>query len=146
MGRFLEYWSTKQKTMQTTISIKFKSKVLINELWTLLTLWHALFLHCTPEYLLSRKLACTILCKHKYLKFKCTKIWFWVHFNKQDLGNSFLWETLRVCRKSFFFLFSVPRAKIDETLFYKIDSSELSNSSNSKKICYKCKLKRWIHN
>jgi hypothetical protein len=41
----LEY---KAKTKHTTMSIRFKIKASMNEFWTLLTLWYALFLPCTP--------------------------------------------------------------------------------------------------
>ncbi len=42
----LEY---KAKTTNTTLSIRSKIKVSMNEFWPLLTLWYSLFLPCTPE-------------------------------------------------------------------------------------------------
>jgi hypothetical protein len=87
---FIQLLEYKAKTTHTTMSIGFKIETSMNEFWTLLTLWYALFLPCTPEYIIFQgdpktmslvkilRLFCAVILLEKWKLPETTRRYFWI--------------------------------------------------------------------
>jgi hypothetical protein len=89
MGRFFKNWHAGVQGKNNAYHNKVQIKESMNEFRTLLTLWYALFLLCTPT--------CRIFSNMSFWKcLGCLKINFWVYIKSKSLWDS------KIMEKTFF--------------------------------------------